>query len=88
MSNFRSSFRCGLFFPDPRNSSAQAKPVAPLLIMESAFAAEECPTGDMDRYSQFCDSFVGHPLCSASCLIILSDEATLQCSQTEGQELI
>ena len=52
----RTAFRCGLFFPDPVD--AAALPIAPLLIFNSTWAADECPSADTERYSMFCDSIV------------------------------
>merc|ERR1712156_647449 len=50
------SFRCGLFFPDPKTEGA--RPVAPLFIFNNSWAAEECPAGNTARYGRFCDSIV------------------------------
>ena len=55
----RVSFRCGLFFPDPKN--AGAVPVAPLFIFNNSWSADECPAGNKARYNKFCDSIVGPP---------------------------
>ena len=52
----RKSFRCGLFFPDPKTEGA--RPVAPLFIFNNSWAAEECPAGNTARYGRFCDSIV------------------------------
>jgi len=47
------SFRCGMFFPDPKNPDGL--PVSPLLVFNSSWPAEECSTApDYDRYSIFC----------------------------------
>merc|ERR1712029_906024 len=47
------SFRCCMFFPDPKNPDGL--PVSPLLVFNSSWPAEECSTApDYDRYSIFC----------------------------------
>ena len=66
----RKSFRCGLFFPDPKTEGA--RPVAPLFIFNNSWAAEECPAGNTARYGRFCDSIVSlrkGPLTSLMLLI-------------------
>merc|ERR1719468_296288 len=51
------AFRCGLFFPNPKDDNA--KPVAPLFVFNNSWSAPECPNGgDADRYSKFCTSIV------------------------------
>ena len=62
--DFRVSFRCGLFFPDPKN--AGAVPVAPLFIFNNSWSADECPAGNKARYNKFCDSIVGPSLAPPS----------------------
>ena len=54
---YRVSFRCGMFFPDPKNPDGL--PVSPLLVFNSSWPAEECSTApDYDRYSIFCKNLV------------------------------
>jgi len=50
------AFRCGLFFPDPKNDNGL--PIAPLFIFNSSWSAPECPDGGQDRFTRFCDSIV------------------------------
>ena len=50
------AFRCGLFFPDPKNDNGL--PIAPLFIFNSSWTAPECPDGGQDRFTRFCDSIV------------------------------
>ena len=50
------AFRCGLFFPDPKNDNGL--PIAPLFIFNSSWTAPECPNGGQDRFTRFCDSIV------------------------------
>merc|ERR1719480_82091 len=52
--DLKTAFRCGLFFPDPKG--ATKLPIAPLLIFNSTWAAEECPEAKTEKYNQFCDS--------------------------------
>ena len=59
---FSVAFRCGLFFPNPRDDNA--KPVAPLFVFNNSWSAPECPNGgDADRYSKFCTSIVSWREC-------------------------
>merc|ERR1712227_1057905 len=48
------SFRCGAFFPNPKNPAAL--PVSPFIIFNTSWPAEECSTTgpDYDRYNSFC----------------------------------
>merc|ERR550519_174306 len=54
--DLKESFRCGLFFPDPKDD--QKLPIAPLLIFNATWPAAECQSGvaDTERYDAFCDS--------------------------------
>ena len=54
------AFRCGLFFPDPKNDNGL--PIAPLFIFNSSWSAPECPNGGQDRFTRFCDSIVSFGL--------------------------
>ena len=54
---FRTSFRCGMFFPDPKNPDGL--PVSPLLVFNSSWPAEECGSSpDYERYGTFCRNLV------------------------------
>ena len=61
MYSHRKSFRCGIFFPDP-DEADPGKPVklpfGPLLIFNGSWPAPECPTKDLSRFNDFCDSIV------------------------------
>jgi len=50
-----SSYRCGMFFPDP--ADVTGLPVSPLLIFNSSWPAPECGAGgpDYDKYNQHCN---------------------------------
>merc|ERR1719348_878077 len=55
------SFRCGLFFPDPKSTdlfAPEPKPVAPLFIFNATWAAPECldDKPEIERYTKFCKS--------------------------------
>eukprot|EP00090_Calanus_glacialis_P023687 TRINITY_DN366_c0_g1_i1.p1 TRINITY_DN366_c0_g1~~TRINITY_DN366_c0_g1_i1.p1 ORF type:complete len:197 (+),score=44.23 TRINITY_DN366_c0_g1_i1:32-592(+) len=52
--DLKTAFRCGLFFPDPKD--ATKLPIAPLLIFNATWAAEECPDAKTEKHNQFCDS--------------------------------
>merc|ERR1712059_20039 len=54
----KNSFRCGLFYLDPKEPPPEGKPAGALLIFNRTFdATEECKTGgDYERYNQFCRS--------------------------------
>merc|ERR1712215_459869 len=54
--DLKKSFSCGLFFPDPKDD--KKLPIAPLLIFNATWPAEECQTGEPDtaRYDAFCVS--------------------------------
>merc|ERR1711936_993835 len=56
--DLKESFRCGLFFPDPKDD--QKLPIAPLLILNATWPAEECQSGvpNTKRYNAFCDSLL------------------------------
>jgi len=55
------SFRCGLFFPDPKSPdifALEPKPIAPLFIFNATWEAEECENGEdgIERFKSFCES--------------------------------
>merc|ERR1712018_4059 len=55
------SFRCGLFFADPRDDAIPTKflPVAPLFILNNSWPAPECSSGGgQGRFDSFCNSIV------------------------------
>eukprot|EP00090_Calanus_glacialis_P024533 TRINITY_DN3812_c0_g1_i1.p1 TRINITY_DN3812_c0_g1~~TRINITY_DN3812_c0_g1_i1.p1 ORF type:complete len:194 (+),score=45.99 TRINITY_DN3812_c0_g1_i1:31-582(+) len=57
----KESFRCGLFFPDPKDpdpTNPKLLPVGALLLFNSSWPATECPSGDISKYNQFCDSIM------------------------------
>merc|ERR1712203_25321 len=52
--DIKKSYRCGMFFPDPKDPNGL--PSAPLLIFNSSWAAEECPDNpDYGKYNNFCN---------------------------------
>jgi len=53
------AFRCGMFFPDPKDPSAL--PVSPLLIFNASWPAEECSTSgpDYEKYNNHCSGLFG-----------------------------
>merc|ERR1739844_407413 len=52
--DIKKSYRCGMFFPDPKDPNGL--PSAPLLIFNSSWAAEECPDiPDYGKYNNFCN---------------------------------
>ena len=58
---YRVSFRCGIFFPDPDEvdpAKPTLLPYGPLLIFNGSWAAPECPSNDVSRFNDFCDSIV------------------------------
>ena len=58
----RTSFRCGMFFPDPSDAdprNPKLLPVGPLFIFNASWPAPECSQGGSIRFNQFCDSIVG-----------------------------
>merc|ERR1712106_1220090 len=58
------SFRCGIFFPDPKeanSSNPEWVPVGTLLVFNGSWTAPECPNPGDDgasRFSDFCDSIM------------------------------
>merc|ERR1719414_2127509 len=47
------SFRCGMFFPDPKDVTKL--PISPLLIFNATWEAKECPNPDTAKHNLFCD---------------------------------
>merc|ERR1712240_153343 len=53
------SFRCGAFYFDPKQPPPEegGLPAHPLVILNATFdASSECPDGNYDRYTTFCQS--------------------------------
>ena len=66
----RKSFRCGIFFPDPKDPDTRnhkLQPVGALVVFNASWPASECPGGDISRYNQFCDSIVSRLLLACRC---------------------
>merc|ERR1711892_909553 len=68
------SFRCGIFFPDPKeanSSNPKWVPVGTLLVFNGSWTAPECPNPGDDgasRFSDFCDSIVSTNIIQSSVL--------------------
>eukprot|EP00092_Neocalanus_flemingeri_P040057 GFUD01043630.1.p1 GENE.GFUD01043630.1~~GFUD01043630.1.p1 ORF type:complete len:179 (+),score=25.25 GFUD01043630.1:79-615(+) len=77
----RFSFRCGMFFPDPKDASAL--PVGALLVLNATWPSDEdCQKGEK-RYGQFCDSILA-PLSNR---LLLRDKSLITSNADKGDSI-
>merc|ERR1712183_301884 len=76
------SYRCGMFFPDPKDPNGL--PSAPLLIFNSSWPAEECPSNpDYGKYNKFCNEIFR----KFTTTLTLSDPSLRKVRREEGSTI-
>merc|ERR1719192_1455003 len=80
--DIKKSYRCGMFFPDPKDPNGL--PSAPLLIFNSSWPAEECPSKpDYGKYNKFCNEIFR----KFTTTLTLSDPSLRKARREEGSTI-